>query len=423
MDVDVDMEIPHSHHGGYHSDNHSYGYTQHYLTNTQLQKSQPHPSQNYGTCYDVGHLGYPTLTPPAPPQAIAGVTIVVDTNVLLDYLVVIQKFVTDIEKTKWPSVVVIPSVVISELDWQKNTRKSISWSARAASRWILDKLKENKEPKVLKVQASNETLEGLGSHDLQPDRNTENDISIRDCCRYFRQYTQHPVFLLSGDINLSIRGESDDIQTLEPRKDWSSRIIASSIFGPDACRGFDRHVQSQIRQGRTSAHIQSSTGAVTVDRMNIDIEHSTEWIPSHVLDDLHLQLVDHFTILLKELVERINPEVVRLVGEGGANLSMHAGVLTKSFGEWTAADCLEHLATRQKIPGSQAVRLDAFMSKPHCRDKNARGRRRGQDWTRVQWDTALQMLERVGIMFKDHGIGESVDLLKIAVEDYFRLPT
>ena len=43
----------------------------------------------------------------------------------------------------------------------------------------------------------------------QPDRNTENDISIRDCCRYFRRNTQDPVFLLSGDTNLSIRGESD----------------------------------------------------------------------------------------------------------------------------------------------------------------------------------------------------------------------
>ena len=43
----------------------------------------------------------------------------------------------------------------------------------------------------------------------QPDRNTENDISIRDCCRYFRRNTRDPVFLLSGDINLSIRGESD----------------------------------------------------------------------------------------------------------------------------------------------------------------------------------------------------------------------
>lgn len=41
----------------------------------------------------------------------------VDTNVLLDYLMVIQKFVADVERTKWPSVVVIPSVVISELDW------------------------------------------------------------------------------------------------------------------------------------------------------------------------------------------------------------------------------------------------------------------------------------------------------------------
>lgn len=101
---------------------------------------------------------------------------------------VIQKFVADIERMKWPSVVVIPSVVISELDWyvgptrgrsypnragvslvacrQKNTRKSISWSARAASRWILDKLKEDKEQRVLRVQASDETLEGSGSKDL-----------------------------------------------------------------------------------------------------------------------------------------------------------------------------------------------------------------------------------------------------------------
>lgn len=160
-----------------------------------------------------------------------------------------------------------------------------------------------------------------------------------------------------------------------------------------------------------------------VDRMNIDIEHSTEWIPSHVLDDLHLQLVDHFTILLKELVERINPEVARSAGKNASGLSMHAGTLTKPFDEWTAADCVEHLTTLRKIPGSPALRLGSFMSKPHCRDANARGRRRGQDWTRVQWDTAMQMLERVGKVFEDQAIGESVDLLKIAVEDYFRLPT
>ena len=157
--------------------------------------------------------------------------------------------------------------------------------------------------------------------------------------------------------------------------------------------------------------------------MNIDIENSTEWIPSHILDDLHLQLVDHFTILLRELVERVNPEVARSAGKNAAGWSMHAGVLTKSFEEWTAADCMEHLTTLRKIPGSLAVRLESFLSKPHCKDMNARGRRRGQDWTRVQWDTAMQMLARVGESFEDQAIGESVDLLKVVVEDYFRLPT
>jgi hypothetical protein len=158
--------------------------------------------------------------------------------------------------------------------------------------------------------------------------------------------------------------------------------------------------------------------------MNIDIEHSTEWIPSHVLDDLHLQLVDHFKILLKELVERINPEVARSAGKNAASLSIHAaGFLAKPFEDWTAADCIEYLTTLRKIPGSRALRLESFMSKPHCKDANSRGRRRGQDWTRVQWDVAMQMLERVGKVFEDQGIGESVDLLKIAVEDYFRLPT
>jgi len=161
-----------------------------------------------------------------------------------------------------------------------------------------------------------------------------------------------------------------------------------------------------------------------VDRMNIDIEHSTEWIPSHVLDDLHLQLVDHFTILLKELVERETPEVARSAGKNGLGVSIHAfGILAKPFEEWTAADCVEHLTGLRKMPGSPALRLGSFMSKPHCKDANARGRRRGQDWTRVQWDTAMSMLERIGKVYEDRAIGESVDLLKIAVEDYFRLPT
>ena len=67
--------------------------------------------------YHSSQFGYAILMPPAKPQAIMEATVVVDTNVLLDYLMVIQKLVADIERTKWASVIVIPSVVISELDW------------------------------------------------------------------------------------------------------------------------------------------------------------------------------------------------------------------------------------------------------------------------------------------------------------------
>ena len=100
-------------HGGYNNLN--YGYAQPYHTGTQ---------------YNVGQFGYSTPTPPPQPHAITGVTVVVDTNVLVDYLMVIQKFVGDIESTKWPSVVIIPSVVISELDWCVGIAPARSYSIR-----------------------------------------------------------------------------------------------------------------------------------------------------------------------------------------------------------------------------------------------------------------------------------------------------
>ena len=99
-----------------------YGHIQPYYTNAQWQQSrlQIQQSPGYRMHYGAGYSGYSTPTPPAKPQVMTRVTIVIDTNVLLDYLMVIQKFVADVEKTGWPSVVVIPSVVISELDWCVN---------------------------------------------------------------------------------------------------------------------------------------------------------------------------------------------------------------------------------------------------------------------------------------------------------------
>jgi len=109
--------------GGYDVNNHNYGLSQSYYNHdsqsqqSQLQRQRHFYQGSYGRHNDAIQIGHPSPTLPAQPQAITEVTVVVDTNVLLDYLMVIQKFVADIERTKWPSVVVIPSVVISELDW------------------------------------------------------------------------------------------------------------------------------------------------------------------------------------------------------------------------------------------------------------------------------------------------------------------
>ena len=102
--------------------NHGYGYARPQYFHSQSQQPQPQTQQRphqdaYGMQYHSSQFGYAILMPPAKPQAITEATVVVDTNVLLDYLMVIQKLTADIERTEWASVIIILSVVISELGW------------------------------------------------------------------------------------------------------------------------------------------------------------------------------------------------------------------------------------------------------------------------------------------------------------------
>jgi len=193
-------------------------------------------------------------------------------------------------------------------------------------------------------------------------------------------------------------------------------VIAEHIFGSGVSARFDDYVQS-VRPDRTTA----ARATVNSERMEIDVDLSTEWIPSHALDDLHLQVVDHFTILLKELVQRHRPEVIEF-GRKGKKMSIHAVQQSKRISDWTGADCVEYLATLRRITSlSTTPKLESFLSKPHCRDANARGRRRGQDWSRRQWEIGIGALGKMGEMWGDQAIDESLAVLRIAVEETFRL--
>jgi hypothetical protein len=209
---------------------------------------------------------------------------------------------------------------------------------------------------------------------------------------------------------------ASDIETLEPKHNWSSRVIADKIFGPYSCAAFDDYVQS-VRPDRVSGTTDSIVP--NYEKMNIDAVDN-EWVPSHALDDLHLQLVDHFTILLRELVHRVDPNVENC-GRDGAKLSRHAtSQLSKRLTQWTAADCVEYLSTLKRMAVT-TPKLEAFLSKPHSRDMNSRGRRRGQDWSKRQWEIGMDGLEKLGEMWEDRAVLESMELLRIEVDETFRL--
>jgi len=85
--------------------------------------------------------------------------VVLDTNILLEFLDTIQTFVSEAEQQRLPVLTIIPGVVIHELDAQKN-RDRLSWSARRASTWLLKKVKERKS---VKGQALDETCKTSGN--------------------------------------------------------------------------------------------------------------------------------------------------------------------------------------------------------------------------------------------------------------------
>jgi hypothetical protein len=97
--------------------------------------------------------------------------LVIDTNILLHEFEVLQQFVNEVEKFSLLVTVIIPGIVILELDGylgtylivvhslrsfalrQKN-RDGLAWFSRRASAWLLKKVKERKS---VKGQAHEET--------------------------------------------------------------------------------------------------------------------------------------------------------------------------------------------------------------------------------------------------------------------------
>lgn len=155
-----------------------------------------------------------------------------------------------------------------------------------------------------------------------------------------------------------------------------------------------------------------------VDDGNVqhEAENTTEeYIPSHALDSLHLQVIDHFTLVLKDLALRVRTTSGDV---GPPAQSSHApGYRRKEFAEWTVGDSLDYLGSKKPLrPSSPSLRV--FLLRPYT----DRGSRRGQDWSRRDWEKSIAALQDMGLKFEDSSILGSLEYLKVETERVFRTP-
>ena len=197
-----------------------------------------------------------------------------------------------------------------------------------------------------------------------------------------------------------------------PQKAWSSRDLAAALFkksgavdwtlfsGPDSHAKY-RPSQSQKRLAKTEAPRVDEDD----DMMDVDDDAATpagyaldrfeDYQPSHALDDLHRQIIDHFSVVLKELCARIRRE-------NGGNSPLlppsrrDPAYVTKPFASWTPADCLDFLKSKKRFVDSEPP-LRLFL----LRRSEDYGWRRGQDWPRQAWKNVLGALKDIGEKFED----------------------
>ncbi|KAL4255669.1 PIN domain-containing protein [Pleurotus pulmonarius] len=359
--------------------------------------------------------------------------LVVDTNILLSHLDALQDFVEDVQHLHLSQdvAVVIPGAVIGELDGQKN-RDGLAWFARRASAWILSKVRERD---VVRGQADEETCKSSENwkksspEDYEQEQGLDwgqlNDRLILDCCQYFRNIAGRSVVLCSADNNLCLQCESAGIPSITPSQYFSSREIATTIFSD---RGDIHQFRPRFRRNRPaytnpagdpprqSKFHQDEDMGMDIDEEESVVDYS---MPGHPLDLLHIQICEHFSTLLVELVTRIGGDEIRQAQTGGAAQSRYAPAWTKNanpLSQWTPSECLEYLNDKKRIKPTSPP-IDVFLTKKTANPSTsisahkANPARRGQDWSTRDWEIALTGLQALGNAWGEGSFQESLAVL------------
>jgi hypothetical protein len=235
-----------------------------------------------------------------------------------------------------------------------------------------------------------------------------------------------------------------DLRTLNPRDyaRWSSRSLARFIFGEEhpgiyAFADFKetfrpRRVREALDDDLGVATVKSERQEYAGDGMDVDEElfMSKDPPPQHLLDDLHLQVLEHFGILLTELLRRVAPPSLfaQNTSSGGTALSIYASsVMTKPAREWEANDILSYLCNERRLPRDSAPEDVAAVTRSNSRlidffTRKYHGRgRSGRHWARADWMECFSKLGALGRMFKDGAILNSLVQLEPQMDLIFSM--
>ncbi|KAF8529046.1 PIN domain-containing protein [Hysterangium stoloniferum] len=369
------------------------------------------------------------------PDYVTEIYLILDTNILIHHLSVVKKTLSRMESddTRLSHVILlVPGIVVSELDFQKKSAKSIAYESRHASDWLAREIGNGKGR--VKGQAYTQTT--LPSGDWRQRCGLSNDELILDCCKYFSHIKRKDVLFCTNDNNLAvqalanatdlfIRGISAVIRP--PRKLWDADQLLKCAL-PDYVPSVaaSMHASSQAsrghppRSGARSVPIATSQARgpppsypvhdSELDKgMEVDMEDppAQSGNPRTTLprrrDDIH----QHLTKDIQYHIRMLTGKASRLQQDRRDTESMYSSINVKFTGplptendwarSWSMRDCLKFLV---KIPpprqrtwsfgDAEASSLADFLGLP-----GERGARPGREWAKHDWGRELLKVSRL----------------------------
>ncbi|KIJ56698.1 hypothetical protein M422DRAFT_238313 [Sphaerobolus stellatus SS14] len=351
--------------------------------------------------------------------------IVLDTNILLNHLSVVKGVVTCIEaeKGRLPIVILIPGIVISELDFQKNSTRQIASAAREASKWLAKHIGSGRGR--VKGQAYSQTK--LPSGDWRQRVGLSNDGLILDCCKYFNQIKQKDVLLCTGDNNLAVSASTNANSGLFLRGEAAvirptRKLFTAEQLLQSAIPGYEVPPSVRATMGRRDQDIgdneMGSEPAVQVmshAAMEIDmddVENPPTTVGQH-RDELHRRLVEELRMHVRNITGKA-AGLQRYRREHESQYSpmnrRYAGTLPTEADwrmDWSVRDCLKFLV---KIPPSKPKASwifgdgDATSLADFVAISGERGARKGREWAKNDWTRNVTTIAELAGAFEYEGL-------------------